>query len=227
MTPSEEAAPRASPVALGADRAERDEILRRFGGNLTERRVTQRTLSENCFLTPKGISNLECGQLTPSLLVLLMPCHTLGTSLGELMEGVGAPTRQASCLLARQLIKCSPGISTAEIADCLDLPFSYIFRGARRMASLGEIRGRSGSWQPALDGLFSLLSNDERSRRWLGPPTGHEAEGLGRCSMRPRASTRASMLLLSAGHGRRTVSGQGIERHPPIRPMGCRPGCAG
>jgi transcriptional regulator with XRE-family HTH domain len=141
-------------VALGPDIPERDEILGRFGGNLKARRVaarlTQSTLSERCFLPCQRISRLERGQLAPSLLVLLILSDALGTSLDELAEGVGAPTRQASCHLVRQLIEGGPGIGTAEIADSLDLPFWYVFRDARRMASLGEIRGRSSSWKPAL-----------------------------------------------------------------------------
>lgn len=141
-------------VALGPDIPERDEILRRFGENLKVGRVaarlTQKTLSERCFLSCKQISNLECGQVAPGLLVLLMLRDVLGTSLDELTEGVGAPIRQPSCLLVRQLIEQSPGIGTPEIADSLDLPFWYVFRGARRMWSLGEVRGRSSSWQPAV-----------------------------------------------------------------------------
>jgi transcriptional regulator with XRE-family HTH domain len=141
-------------LALGPDIPERDEILRCFGRNLRTRRVaarlTQSTLSERCFLSCQQISRLERGRVAPSLLVLLMLSDTLGTSLDELTEGMGAPTRQPSCLLVRQLIEGSPGISTAEIADSLDLPFWYVFRGARRMASLGEIRGRGSSWQPMI-----------------------------------------------------------------------------
>jgi transcriptional regulator with XRE-family HTH domain len=141
-------------VALGSDIPERDAILRRFGRNLKTRRVaarlTQGMLSERCFLSCQQVSRLECGQVAPSLLVLLLLRDALGTSLDELTKGVGAPARQASCLLTRQMIEGSPGIGTAEIADSLDLPFWYVFRDARRMWSLGEIRGRSSSWQPAL-----------------------------------------------------------------------------
>jgi transcriptional regulator with XRE-family HTH domain len=95
------------------------------------------------------ISRLERGQVAPSLLVLLMLRDTLGTSLDELMKGVGAPVRQPSCLLVRGFIERSPGISAAEIADSLDLRFWYVFRDARRVFSLGEIRERSGRWQTA------------------------------------------------------------------------------
>jgi transcriptional regulator with XRE-family HTH domain len=140
-------------VALGPDIPERDEILRQFGRNLKTRRVaarlTQRMLSERCFLSCQQVSRLECGQVAPNLLVLLLLRDVLGVSLDELTEGVGAPARQPSCLQMRQLLERSPGISTAEIAESLELPFRYVFRGARRMWSLGEICGRSSSWQPA------------------------------------------------------------------------------
>jgi transcriptional regulator with XRE-family HTH domain len=148
----EEAASRVLQVALGPDIPERDEILRRFGQNLKARRAaarfTQKTLSERCFLSCEQVSRLECGQVAPGLLVLLMLRDVLGVPLDELTDGVGAPTRQPSCLLVRQLIDSNPGVSTEEIAGSLDLPSWYVFRDARRMWSLGEIRGRSSSWQP-------------------------------------------------------------------------------
>jgi transcriptional regulator with XRE-family HTH domain len=129
-------------------------ILRRFGGNMKACRVaarlTQSMRSERCFLSCQQISRLERGKLAPNLLVLLMLSDTLGTSLDELTEGVDSPTRRPSCILVRQLIERSPGVRTGEIADSLDLPFWHVRRDARRMFSLGEIRGRSSSWQPAL-----------------------------------------------------------------------------
>src|ERR1700733_349071 len=158
MAADEDAAPRVSQVTLGPDIPERDEILRRFGRNLRARRVaarlTQRTLSERCFLSCEQISRLERGQVAPSLLVLLMLRDTLGASLGQLTEGVGTPTRQVSCLSVRQLIEGNPGISTEEIAQSLGLQFWYVFQNARHMFSLGQIRGRSRSWQlpPGVNG---------------------------------------------------------------------------
>jgi transcriptional regulator with XRE-family HTH domain len=102
MPVDDDAAPRASQGALGPDIAERDESLRVFGHNLKHRRVaaglTQGTLSERCFLACQQISRLECGKLAPSLLVLLLLSDALGLPLGEMVEGVGAPTRQSSRL---------------------------------------------------------------------------------------------------------------------------------
>jgi transcriptional regulator with XRE-family HTH domain len=211
---SEEAPPRVAQVALGPDRAERDEILRRFGGNLKARRVaaglTQSTLSERCFLPSEQVSNLERGQVAPSLLVLLMLCDTLGTSLDELTEGVGAPTRQASCRVVRQLIEESPGISTAEIADSLDLPFSYVFRGIRRMSSLGEIRGPSSNWQPNPRsrqwgvGRLHGMTSAEASQVECRPDGAAEGASCGRGQQRrDRRGAQSSGLAGETGHSTR------------------------
>jgi transcriptional regulator with XRE-family HTH domain len=154
MVVDDDAAPRVSQVALGPDVAERDDILRAFGRNLKKYRVaaglTQVTLSERCFLGCERVSLLERGKLAPSLLVLLMLSDALGVAVGELVEGVGAPSRRRSRLRVGRLIDGNPGISTGEIADALNLPYGYVFQDVRCMFSLGEISGRSRSWQPTL-----------------------------------------------------------------------------
>jgi transcriptional regulator with XRE-family HTH domain len=155
VAPKRPPASRAWQVALGADKHERDGLLRAFGQNLKKHRalagLTQQTLAERCFLDSGQISHLERGKTAPNLLILLMLADVTGVGVGELVSGLGAPSRVASREQILVLVAQQPGVRTAALAGSLALPPWYAYQTARRMHSYGEIVWRRPGWQPRLE----------------------------------------------------------------------------
>jgi DNA-binding XRE family transcriptional regulator len=143
---------RVPQVALGPDIPERNEILGRLGENVRRCRamscLTQKELADRCFLRQDRLSHLECGKLTPSVLVLLTVSYSLGTAPAALLGGLGAPTREASRAQLPELIEGYPGVKTEDLAGMLGLPFPYVSQIARSMHALGEARWSKRGWQP-------------------------------------------------------------------------------
>jgi transcriptional regulator with XRE-family HTH domain len=145
----------ARQLALGPDKRERDQLLLAFGQNLRTQWVlvglSQHVLAERCFLRPGQVSHLERGRTAPGLLVLLLRADATGVEIGELVSGLGAPSRRANREQILALGAQHPGISTAELAGALRLPARYTFQTARRMYAYKEIVWRRTSWQPSLE----------------------------------------------------------------------------
>ncbi len=142
---------RSPQVALGPDIPERDRILYLLGENVKRSRaavgITQKELADRCFLPQDRLSHLECGNLTPGVLVVLILSYSLSTSPEALFSGLGVPTREASRAQLRELIECNPGLKTEELRDKLELPFWYVSQIARSMHALGEAHWSGRGWQ--------------------------------------------------------------------------------
>jgi transcriptional regulator with XRE-family HTH domain len=139
-------------VALGPDIPERDGILRAFGEDLRSLRVaarlSQEQLAARSFLRHGQISDLERGETAPNLTVLLMLAHAIGVSVGELTDGLVAPSRQAGRTEILAVLARQPGISTDGLAQALGLPSWYVLQTVRCLQSFGEIVRKSPGWQP-------------------------------------------------------------------------------
>lgn len=155
MPPDSSIAGRVGRPAVGPDASERAQLLLAFGQNLRTYRclagLTHEALAERCFLGIGQISRLERGKTAPSLLTLLLLADVTGVGVGELLDGLLAPSRRASREQILALVAQQPGISTAELAGSLRLPPRYTSETARRMHSYEEIVWRRTGWQPSLE----------------------------------------------------------------------------
>ena len=140
-------------AALGPDKPEKDEILLAFGRNLSSlraaARLSQDKLARRCFLRHDEISRLERGGATPSLTVLLILAHTLGSSVAHLTDGLAAPSRTASTSQALSLIASQPGISTLALAEDMGVPSWYVRELICCLEATGEIARQPPGWRRA------------------------------------------------------------------------------
>jgi transcriptional regulator with XRE-family HTH domain len=137
-------APKRTPlVVLRPDKPENDAILLAFGENLRSLRtaagLSQRRLARRCFLRHDDISGLERGVRSPGLQVLLMLAHAIGVSVGELTEGLPAPTRQVGRAQTLALIAAQPSIGMRELTESLALPEWYVGKRLRCLEASREI----------------------------------------------------------------------------------------
>jgi hypothetical protein len=80
--------------------------------------------------------------MAPNLTVLLMLAQTLGASVGELTDGLAAPSRSASRSQTLAVIASRPGLSVPALAQELALPSWYVYELVRYLEATGEIAGR-------------------------------------------------------------------------------------
>jgi len=137
---------------FGADRREREEVLRVFGGKLkTVRNVaafSQGELAARCFMPHDQISALERGLRSPDLIALLIIGHTLGVSIDQLTTGLPAPMRRAGTAQLLDLITRQPGATMSQIEASTGLPPWYIHRLAVHLQATGAIVSGTG-WRLA------------------------------------------------------------------------------
>jgi transcriptional regulator with XRE-family HTH domain len=129
-------------IALGPDQHEIDDLYRAFARSLNRRRtaaeLTQETLAHRCFLRTEQVSRLERGKTAPRFAELLLLARALGTEVGDLLDGLVAPTRDTSRQQMLALIASNADMNTVELAASLSLPRWYVNQNARYVRSIGE-----------------------------------------------------------------------------------------
>lgn len=151
-------------VTPGIDRPERDAFRLAFGQNLkslrTAARISQETLAARCFVRNDSVSRFERGGAPPRLELLLLLAKSLGVTVGELTEGLVAPTRAASLERMLALVAEQPGSVTRTLASSSELPESYVLQDLRYLTSTRQIRRQGGDWQPNV--------TEQRQALWPG-----------------------------------------------------------
>jgi len=128
-------------------------------------------LAARCFRRDKHISGLERGTRTPSLTLLLSLADALGTSVGDLTDGLAAPTRQAGRAQALAHITSQPAISIRALAETMRLPNWYVTQLVRHLKSTKAISGppwSAVSKQPPTD---LLTEREVEILKHLNQPT--------------------------------------------------------
>jgi len=138
-------------VTFGADRREREEVLRVFGGKLRAVRgvagFSQGELADRCFMRHDQVSALERGLRSPDLIALLILGHSLDVSIDQLTTDLPAPMRRAGTAQLLDLITRQPGATMNQIEGSMGLPPWYIHRLAVQLQATGAIVPGAG-WRP-------------------------------------------------------------------------------
>jgi transcriptional regulator with XRE-family HTH domain len=145
--------PRRSEHRWYLDPPERVELLQAFGVKLrllrAEAGLSQVDLAARSFLHDNDISAYERNLRLPSLAVVLVLGDALGQPASALIDGLRPPIRRAATSRALALIESRPGISTAELASALDLPYRHAALLTRRLEAESTISGSYTEWRRA------------------------------------------------------------------------------